>query len=110
MTDREKQMIEAYIPSPRDPDLAFDEYYVCDKADRVRKVRIVSFLPYGDEMTYGVVETSTGRKVDAGYDSCFVGFRNSQLYDNKDDCRHQTHLLYAGWEYLRKLQETEAHQ
>nr|DAU80454.1 MAG TPA: hypothetical protein [Caudoviricetes sp.] len=28
MTEREKQLIEAYIPSPRDPELGLMQYYV----------------------------------------------------------------------------------
>lgn len=107
MTDRQKQMIEAYLPSPPDPELGFNEYYVLDKADRVRKVRIRDILPNGDHVTYGVAEVSTNRRIDAGWDSEFIGFRMCALYDNKQDCRDQTHMMYDSWEYLRQLQREE---
>lgn len=107
MTDRQKQMIDAYLPSPPDPTLDFDEYYVLDKAGRVRKVRMRDILLHGDDTTYGVVEVSTGRRIDAGWDSEYIGFRMSALYDNKQDCRDQTHMMYDGWEYLRRLQREE---
>ena len=107
MTDRQKQMIETYLPSPPDPELGFNEYYVLDKADRVRKVHMREILPNGDDTTYGVYEVSSGRRIDAGWDSEFIGFRMSALYDNKQDCRDQTHMMYDGWENLRRLQEEE---
>ena len=30
LTEREKQLIAAYIPSPPDPELGFNEYYILD--------------------------------------------------------------------------------
>lgn len=108
MTDRQRQLIEAYLPHPRDPELEYDEYYVLDTAGRVRRVRIVDFLPYKDDMTYGVVESSTGRHIDAGDGSPWVGFRMYALYDNREDCRDQTHVIFSGWEELRRIQQEEA--
>lgn len=107
MTERQRQLIAAYLPHPRDPELRFNEYYVRDTADRVRKVEIRDILPCDDETTYGVYEVSSGRRIDAGYGSPWIGFRKHTLYDNKEDCKDQAHLLYNGWEELRKLQEEE---
>lgn len=107
MTDRQRQLISYYLPHPRDPELGFNEYYVRDIADRVRKVQVREILPHDNETTYGVYEVSSGRRIDAGYGSPWVGFRKYALYDNKEDCRDQSHLLYDGWEELRELQEKE---
>lgn len=107
MTDREKMMIEAYIPSPPDETLGFEEFYVRDTADRVRRVHVVSILPHDDRLTYGVVEVGTGRRIDAGWSSDFIGFERGKLYDNKDDCRSYTHDWFDGWEQLRKIQREE---
>ena len=107
MTDTEKQLIEAYLPHPRDPELEFDEYYAMDTAWKVRKVRVVEFLPHEDYTTYGVVESSTGKHIDAGYGSRWIGFRKAALYDNKEDCKNMEHSLYDGWEELRRIQQEE---
>lgn len=108
MTERQRQMIEAYIPSPPDETLGFEEFYVRDTADRVRRVRVVHILPHDDRNTYGVFEIATGRRVDAGWGSEFIGFNRGELYDNKDDCRNFTHKWFDGWEQLRKIQREEA--
>ena len=107
MTDREKQLIAAYLPHPRDPELGFNEYYVRDTADRIRKVEIREINPCDDELSYVVYEVSSNRRIDAGYGSPWIGFRKHALYDNKEDCKTQAHLLYNGWEELRELQEKE---
>ena len=110
MTERQKQMIEAYIPHPRDATLGFNEYYVKDTAERIRKVFIRDILPHDFETTYGVYEVSSGRRIDAGWGNEFVGFPMRSLYDNKQDCKDDTHLIYNDWEALRKLQEEEANE
>lgn len=109
MTDHERKMIEAYIPHEPDPDLEDGEYYVMDTGGRVQKVRVTDILPgrLGEEETYGVVQVSSGRRIDAGYGDFLKGFPLSDLYDNKQDCKDHTHGCYSGWEYLRKLQEEE---
>ena len=107
MTDRERKMIEAYLPHQRDTELGVDEYYVLDTAGRARKVYVRDIMPDKDKMTYGVYEVSTGKRIDAGYGSPFVGFTKAQMYDNKPDCKDQTHLIYDGWEELRELQVSE---
>lgn len=105
MTDREKMMIEAYIPSPPDETLGFDEFYVRDKAGRVRRVMVVEILPHKNTMTYGVIESGSYRRIDAGNGSDFVGFTRGQLYDNRNDCRNNTHDWVDDWERLRALQQ-----
>lgn len=107
MTPTDTAYIEAYLPNPRDPELAFDEYYVMDTAWKVRKVRVVDILPHEDYTTYGVVESSTGKHIDAGYGSPWIGFRKAALYDNKEDCKNMEHSLYDGWEELRRIQQEE---
>ena len=107
MTERERQLISVYLPNPRDPELEFNQYYVRDTADRIRKVEVRNILPHENEMSYGVYEVTSGRRIDAGYGSQYIGFRKHALYDNKEDCKSQTHLLYNNWEYLRELQERE---
>ena len=107
MTDREKQLIEAYIPSPRDPELEMFEYYAKDTADRIHKVRITDIYPDEYDTTYGVVDVSSERRVDAGWADPFKGFRMYNLYDNKDDCRNNTHFGYDEWEKLREIQMKE---
>ena len=107
MTDRQQQLIEGYLPHPRDPELEWDQYYVLDTSDRVRKVEIREILPHDPYIEYGVYEVSTGRRVDPGWGSEWRGFRMGHLYDNKEDCRHREHDMYDDWEHLRKIQEEE---
>ena len=94
MTDRQRQLIEAYLPHERDMELGDFEYYVLDTNDRVRKVKIRAILPHGDYITYGVYEVSSGRRIDAGWGSENIGFRKANLYDNKEDCKQQAHLMF----------------
>lgn len=114
MTDREKQMIASYLPNPPDEDRTANEYFVLDTGGRVRKVYVSDILPtggpYNDITTYGVYESSTGRRVDAGYGSIFYGFRKGRMYDNRTDCRNMTHEMYDGWERLRELQRKESQE
>ena len=107
MTEREKMMIEAYIPSPRDPDLPENEYYCRDINERIHRVYISDICPGGlNEGTfYGVRYSGSGKRFDSG--DGFGRTRMSQLYDSKADCRDMTHLGYEGWEKLRMLQEKE---
>lgn len=108
MTDREREMIEFYIPSPRDETLGKDEYYVKDTADRIRKVYLRDFFPHGEYIEHGVYEVGTDRRIYADYDkNPYRGFRMCFLYDNKEDCRDNTHSWYDGWEELRRIQREE---
>lgn len=107
MTEEMIRKIKYYLPHPRDSELEEDEYYVEDTAGRIRKVYICSICPCKDDTTYVVREVSTGRRVDAGWGSEFVGFYKYQLYDNKPDCKNREHSIYNGWEELRRLQQRE---
>ena len=110
MTDRERQLIEAYLPHPRDPELRDGEYYVKDSAFRVHKVEIRTIFP-GDidgAAEYDCYEVSTGNRIDPGWGSPWRGFRKCYLYDNRQDCKDWTHEMYDGWEHLRVLQQKEA--
>lgn len=107
MTDEQLRKIRYYLPSPRDPELEEDEYYVEDTAGRIRKVYITDIYPYKEETTYAVREVSTGRRIDSGWGSEYVGFYKYQLYDNKPDCKNREHSIYNGWEELRRLQQRE---
>lgn len=106
MTEREKQLIEAYIPSPRDPELGLMQYYVQDSSNRVQKVEITDILPSIDaETTYRVVQADTRKRV-KGWKK-HDAFAMSDLYDNRQDCKDCTHLCCSYWERLRKIQQEE---
>ena len=111
MTDRQKQLIEGYLPTPPDPELEQGEYYVLDMRDRPTKVRIVNIAPHDDETIYQVV-TPAGRLVHGPYetaDGLFGGgwYYKSSLYDNKQDCKDSVHSWFHDWEELRALQKKE---
>lgn len=105
MTERQSQLIEAYIPSPRDESLDFDEYYVKDNIGRIYKVHIRDIYPHGEETLYGVY-TDGGRHIKCWCDD-IGGYPKRHLYDNKTDCQDDTHSLYDNWETLREIQKQE---
>lgn len=109
MTEREKRMIEGYLPHGRDPELEDFCYYILDNNSRVRKVYVSeinpSSDPHSDEEVYGVRYASNGNRY-LGYPG-YGNIQMSQLYDNREDCKKQTHPLYNGWETLRELQNKE---
>ena len=106
MTDKERQMIEWYIPSPRDETLDLMEYYWKNDAGKIFKVYITDINPAKNDRTvYGCRYSHNGQRVHAFGEWESIGMNN--LYDNKDDCRDDTHLMYEQWEYLRKIQEAE---
>lgn len=107
MTDRELQMIETYLPHPRDPELDQDEYYVLDTAGRVQHVRLTDIYPGrpGEEAEYGVRRVSDNMRIGIGIP--FRGFPMFDLYDNRQDCKDRTHGCYSNWEHLRLLQREE---
>ena len=107
MTDREKRLIEGYIPNPRDPDLIDGQYYY-NHNGRIIKVFPLDILPHDEGIEYGCYQLRGGQLqwIDtAGYGSPCRGCRKANLYDNKQDCRDDTHLLYDNWEDLRRVQE-----
>lgn len=104
MTDRQRQMIEAYLPHERDESLDWDEYYVKDTAERIQKVHIFEICPCGEETHYGV-RTDSGKTI-----RCFTSdgrFAKRHMYDNKIDCKNETHFMFDNWEKLRELQINE---
>lgn len=104
MTDRERQLIEAYLPHPRDPELPEGEYYVLDRANRVQRVYVTDIYPHFEGEDELVVVQADTRKTVTGWME-FGGFPMSDLYDNREDCRARAHVAYAYWEQLRKLEE-----
>lgn len=107
MTDREKELVAAYIPSPRDTTLGDFEYYVEDLSGRIQRVEITDILsPLDDETIYLVVQSNTRKRV-KGWQK-YDGFTMGYLYDNKQDCKDGTHNCYSYWERLREIQQREA--
>ena len=114
MDKQTKKMIDWYIPSPPDPDLDFGEYYYrqsTQKGEQVIKVLVMAILPgqpHGPaEYVIYQIRSDGLRWVDVGWGDRFRGAYMSQLYDNKQDCRDQTHAWCEDWERLRKIQKEE---
>lgn len=112
--ERTRQMIEAYIPSPPDPELEFGEYYYRQstlKGEQVIKVRVMAIFPgqphNPEEYEIYQIRSDGLRWVDVGWGKRFRGAYKSQLYDNKEDCRYQTHMWAEDWERLREIQKKE---
>ena len=106
MTDMQKQLFDSYIPTPRDKSLGDFEYFVEDMNGRIQRVEITDILPRTDADTiYLVVQANTRKRV-KGWQQ-YDGFTMGYLYDNKQDCKDNTHNCYSDWERLRELQETE---
>lgn len=112
MTEREALMIREYLPGKPDPTLQFGEYYFLQN-NRVIRVFALDVYCNRDGDTYGCYRQVGGRmvKVDDGWGGGpFHGVYKSQLYDNKEDCRNQTHSWCERWEELRELQRKEANK
>lgn len=110
MTDRERELCAFYLPGEPDPTLGDEEFYYL-QGNRVIRVWALQVLPHDDDTEYGIFQRRPGgvmTHVDAGYGDEFRGVPRSALYDNKDDCRAQTHMLFNGWERLRRLQKGES--
>lgn len=113
MDDRTRQMIEAYIPHPRDPSLEAGEFFFCQETmggPRIIRVFALDILPYRDGTEYGIYQSRGTRlvRVDArGDGDPSRGVHMHELYDNKEDCRDRTHSCYDNWEWLREQQQKE---
>jgi hypothetical protein len=113
MDDRKRQMIEAYIPHPRDPSLEAGEYFFCQETmggPRIIRVFALDILPHRDGTEYGIYQSRGPRlvRVDArGDGDPSRGVHMHELYDNKEDCRDRTHSCYDNWEWLREQQRKE---
>lgn len=103
MTEREKELIEAYIPNKRDESLEEDEYYVLTVNDTIQKgvVRDLAFNARGEDL----FRLRNNRGIVHSWASDNMGFVTKRhLYDNKQDCKDQSHFAYDDWEELRKIQ------
>lgn len=112
MTEQERMDIEYYIPGEPDPSLEDGEYYYLQcttGGERVIRVWPLDILPHKDGNQYGIYQRKGGRFVwvDVGYGDRNHGCRKGDLYDNKEDCRNQTHCGVSWWESLRKKQRDE---
>lgn len=109
MTDRERELIGFYLPSPPDPELGSQEFYMLDSADRVIKVWFSSIGYSGEDGEIRLIRrvgSNSGVFNASGECGDFPGWYYPwALYDNKEDCRNHTHTLYNNWEHLRDLQE-----
>lgn len=112
--ERTLQAIKDQLPNPPDPDLGLEEFYYLQstmKGDQVIRVRVRSIFPGGmhDEMEYGIYQIwGTGERwVDVGWNDPNRGCHRSHLYDNREDCKNQTHYWNSRWEQLREIQKKE---
>ena len=76
------------------------------------KVYPLDVLPHDDHTEYGIYQYKGGRltRLDAGYGNGYRGVRMGDLYDNKEDCRNQTHGWCDDWERLREIQQRETRE
>lgn len=103
MTEKEKQLINIYLPHKRDESLGEDEYYTLTATDRVEKGYIadIAMNRYGED----IYRLRNKRGIIYSYGSDALGYmKMSCMYDNKEDCKNSTHFAYDNWEELRKLQ------
>ena len=112
MTDRQLADIKYYLPNDPDPTLEQGEYYYLQYTTgdpRVIRVFALDILPQKDGIEYGIYQRRGARLawVDGGYDNRCRGVRMGDLYDNKADCKDQTHMACNWWESLRALQLKE---
>lgn len=106
MTDRQREMIEAYIPNPKDDTLEDFEYYWMSDTGKIYKVYVSDINPLSHDRTgYGCRYSHNGNKVHAFGEYESITMNN--LYDNYQDCKDQTHLMFERWEELRELQKGE---
>lgn len=113
MTDRQKDMIDYYLPNDPDPTLEDGEYFFLQYTlgnPRVIRVMALDIFPCQDGIEYGIYQRQGGqmKRIDAGWGDPMRGVRMGDLYDNKQDCKDQTHGAMHEWEALRKLQREEA--
>lgn len=112
--ERTRQAIEEQLPNPPDPDLGFEEFYYLQstmKGEQVIKVQVLSVFPgmVHEELEYGIYQVwGNGlRWVDVGWGDQNRGCHRSHLYDNREDCKNQTHYWNSRWEQLRRIQKEE---
>lgn len=112
MADAETlRQIGAYLPNSRDGTLAHGEYfYLKDTSDggRVIRVEVRGVMSCEDGVEYDIYQRVGRRalRVDP-YNDPHRGVRKADLYDNRCDCRRQTHPAVDWWEQLRQAQREE---
>lgn len=102
--EQTRKKIEAYIPSPRDESLKFGDYYV-NQNGRVRLGHVRGMFMADDGEDLLELVDDRGRRIIGPWE--FDSFRRTELYDNREDCRNQTHGAFYDWEALRAVQEGE---
>ena len=115
MTERERELIENYLPNPPDPGLQDGEYYYLQSTmggERVIRVFALDILPHKDGVEYGIYQQKGSRlvRVNSGWGDPTRGVRKHDLYDNKQDCIDRTHYFMDEWEDLRETQRKEGLQ
>ena len=106
--EKAREQIDRYLLNPPDPTLRPQEYYYLQSTmggERVIRVQVREILPCKEGTEYGIFQGN--RRVDVGYGDPFRGCRKHELYDNKQDCKAQTHMFCEEWEHLRFLQREE---
>lgn len=114
MTEQDRQQIEYYIPGEPDPSLEDGEYYYLQNktgTDRVIRVFPLDIFPTKHGTQYGLYKKKGGRLVwvDTGWgpDDHTHGVYRGDLYDNKEDCKNQTHGGCSWWEELRRIERDD---
>ena len=113
MTEQDRKEIEYYIPGDPDTSLAEGEYYYLQNktgTERVIRVFPLDVLPTKDGTQYGLYRWKGARLVwvDTGWgDDRTHGVYRGDLYDNKEDCKNQTHGGCSWWEQLREIQRND---
>ena len=116
MTDQMRDQIAYYLPHAPDSTLEDNEYYYLQWTNgatgnpRVIRVYALDIFFCKDGTEYGIYQMQRGKlkRIDVGYGSDLRGARMGDLYDNKEDCRDQTHCGTHWWPELRKAQQEEA--
>ena len=112
MTEQERRDIEYYLPGDPDPMLDEGEYYYLQNlsgTERVIRVFPLDIFPTKHGTQYGLYRRKGGRLVwvETGWGDRTHGVSMGDLYDNKEDCRNQTHGGCSWWQQLRKIQRGE---
>ena len=118
MTDQIREQIAYYLPHDPDPTLDINEFYWLQYTNgatgnpRVIRVYALDILPHKNGTEYGIYQMRGGRLqwVDAGWGNNTRGTTMGDLYDNKQDCKDQTHGAVNWWQELRKAQMEEMNQ
>lgn len=115
MDERTRTQIEWYLPHDPDPALDAEEYYYLQWTagatgePRVIRVFALDIFPRKNSVEYGIYQRRGNQlfRIDAGYGDSFRGVTMGDLYDNKQDCKDQTHGGVYWWPELREAQRKE---